>query len=87
MNQTELRATFWQPTIAGVDFEVTALAFLDLGFVGADPLDFGPAFSHPLPGTGGGLRITVDIVVRADVGVSPIEGWAPSVYIDLRNVF
>jgi hypothetical protein len=89
MNQTELRATFWRPTVAGVDLELTALGFLDLGFVGADPLDFGPAFSHPLPATGGGLRIAVDrnFVVRGDVGVSPIEGWSPSVYIDLRNVF
>ncbi|MEZ4238437.1 MAG: hypothetical protein R3F59_20255 [Myxococcota bacterium] len=87
MNQSEVRATFWQPEIAGVHFDVTALGFLDLGFVGADPFDFGPAFSHPLPGTGGGCASpSTATVVRADAGVSPIEDWSPR-SIDIKNTF
>ncbi|MEQ1508429.1 MAG: BamA/TamA family outer membrane protein, partial [Myxococcota bacterium] len=89
MNQTELRWTFARVTVAAVDFDLAALGFVDLGFVGAEAGDFAEAYSHPLPSTGGGLRIAVDrnFVVRADVGVSPLEGWAPAVYIDLKNVF
>lgn len=89
MNQTELRARVATVHVGRTPFDLHVLGFFDLGFVGAETGDFGPAFAHPLPGTGGGIRIAVakNFIVRADVGVSPIEGWSPAVYIDLRNVF
>lgn len=89
MEQAELRYTLASPVIAGILFDVSVLAFGEVGFVGAELGDVESAFTHPLPAMGGGLRIAVDrnFVVRADVGVSPIEEYAPSVYIDLRNVF
>lgn len=89
LQQAELRLTALSPTVAGVDIDLGLLGFGDLGFVGEELSDFGRAFGTPLPSTGGGLRIAFDknFIVRADVGVSPIEDWAPSVYIDLRNLF
>jgi hypothetical protein len=89
LEQVELRWTFWSPVVAGVQLDLGMLGFADVGFVGEELPDFGRSLQKPLPGTGGGLRIALDknFVVRADVGVSPIEDWAPSVYIDLRNLF
>ncbi len=89
MNQAELRWTFVRPTIAGAKFDLGVLGFSDLGFVAEDFQRIDTMFSTPLPSVGGGLRVGVDgaFIVRADIGVSPIEDWAPSVYIDLRNTF
>lgn len=89
LQQLELRWTALSPTIAGVDVDIGLLGFNDIGFVGEELSDFGRSLGTPLPSTGGGLRIAIDknFIVRADVGVSPIEGWAPSVYIDLRNLY
>lgn len=89
LEQLELRWTAWSPTIAGVDVDLGLLTFGDLGFVGEELTDLGRSLRTPLLGTGGGLRIAIDknFIVRADVGVSPIEDWSPSVYIDLRNLF
>lgn len=89
MNQAELRWTFASPVVAKIPLDLGVLAFSDLGFVGADHNEIEQMFEHPLPSTGAGFRLTVDdnFIVRADVGVSPIEDWAPSVYIDLKNTF
>ena len=89
MNQTELRVLALPLDIAGVPIDVHVLGFGDLGFVAAELSDAGSMFQTPLPSTGGGLRLAFDknFIIRADVGVSPIEDWSPSVYIDLRNVF
>ncbi len=89
MNQAELRWTFARPKIAGAKFDLGVLGFSDTGFVAEDFQRIDTMFSTPLPSFGGGVRVGVDgaFVVRADVGVSPIEDYAPSVYIDLRNTF
>jgi hypothetical protein len=89
LQQAELRWTYASFGVAGARVDLGALAFVDLGFVGEDFGALGEMFANPLPSTGGGLRFALDenFVVRADVGVSPIEDWAPSVYIDLKNLF
>ena len=89
MEQAELRWTYASPVIAKVPVDLGVLAFLDVGFVGEDFSDLDRMFAHPLPGMGGGLRFAFDgnFVIRADVGVSPIEDWAPAVYIDIKNLF
>lgn len=89
MNQGELRWTAFSPKVGSSVIDIGFLGFADLGFVGEELADFGTMFDTPLPSTGGGLRLALDknFVVRADVGVSPVEDWSPSVYIDLRNLF
>jgi hypothetical protein len=89
MNQAELRWTPWSPVVAGVPVDLTVLGFSDLGFVGSEFTEIEQMFETPLPTAGAGLRVAVDrtFVVRADVGVSPLEAWAPKVYLDLRNTF
>jgi hypothetical protein len=89
MNQAEIRWTALSPKAGNTVIDIGLLGFSDLGFVGEELSDLGTMFATPLPTVGGGLRVALDknFVVRADVGVSPIEDWSPSVYIDLRNLF
>ncbi|MEQ1571842.1 MAG: BamA/TamA family outer membrane protein [Myxococcota bacterium] len=88
LEQAELRWTFATFGVGGTTVDLGTLGFVDLGLVATD---FGhlEQLGTLLPSTGGGLRIALDqnFVVRADVGVSPIEAWSPGVYIDLRNLF
>ncbi|MEN0065478.1 MAG: BamA/TamA family outer membrane protein [Myxococcota bacterium] len=89
MEQAELRWTALPLKVARIPVDIGVLGFVDLGFVGADLSEFGTMFDTPLVGTGGGLRVAVDknFIIRADVGVSPTENYAPRVYIDLNNTF
>lgn len=88
LQQAELRWTFTEFGVGSSTIDLGLLGFVDVGFVATD-------FSHlrelavPLPSTGGGFRFALDqnFIVRADVGVSPLEDWTPSVYIDLRHLF
>lgn len=89
VEQAEVRWTALKPTIAGVPIDIGLLGFVDVGFVGEDTRDALRMFRTPLVGTGGGLRLALEknFVIRADVGVSPLEDYAPKVYIDLNNTF
>ncbi|MCB9670009.1 MAG: BamA/TamA family outer membrane protein [Alphaproteobacteria bacterium] len=89
LQQLELRGSVWRPSLAGIELDLGGLAFIDLGFVGVDASDTRTLFTRPLPTVGGGLRIGVDhtFIIRADVGVSAMEGWSPYVYLDLDNLF
>ena len=89
MEQAEIRWTALPLTIGTLPIDIGLVGFADVGFVGAEFADFGAMFATPLPSTGGGLRLAFDrnFVIRADVGVSPIEDWSPKLYIDLRNLF
>ena len=85
--QLELRWRFVEFNIGGkVPIALTLLGFGDLGSVSTY---LGDPFHGPYPGTGGGLRIAMDenFIIRADMGVSPEEGWSPGVYIDLDHLF
>jgi outer membrane protein assembly factor BamA len=90
MNQTEVRATVWSPTVKGVDIDITPLAFVDAAYFASEWSDLGTGENEAfMYGTGGGLRLAfnTNFIIRADVGVSPLEDWSPSVYIDVYNLF
>jgi len=87
MNQVELRATVktWTPGSSTID--LTPIAFVDAAYWadGIDTLDSG-VFMY---GTGGGMRLAINknFILRGDVGVSPLEDWAPAIYLDVKNLF
>lgn len=87
MNQTEIRATVATFTPGKATIDLTPVAFFDAAYWAdsIDTLDAG-AFMY---GTGGGMRVAINknFILRGDVGVSPIEDWAPSVYLDVKNLF
>lgn len=87
--QQEARWTFLSTRIGGVPLQLTALGFVDVGVVADEWSDLSDALGEPIVGTGGGLRIALDtnFIVRADIGVSAKESWAPSIYIDLGNLY
>lgn len=90
MNQTEIRATVWSPEVKGTTIDITPVAFLDAGYFATDWSDLGTGQNEAFVyGTGGGLRLAFNknFIIRADVGVSPLEDWSPSVYIDIYNLF
>jgi len=89
MEQLELRWVFVQPTIGKTRLEFTLLAFADVLVAAEEWSDIGPAFAHPRPGEGIGLRIAINesFVLRGDVGVSHVEGWSPGVYLDVDHLF
>ncbi|TVQ88744.1 MAG: hypothetical protein EA397_16235 [Deltaproteobacteria bacterium] len=87
LNQVELRWRFARTRIFKIPFDFGVLSFHDTGMTAENWADLGRM--RPYWGTGGGLRITMDqsFVIRADVGVSPVERWSPGVYISLGNLF
>ena len=87
LHQVELRWRFARVRIAKVPFDLGVIAFHDSGATAAEWTDLSRL--QPYWGTGAGLRITMDqsFVIRADVGVSPVEDWSPGVYITLGNLF
>ncbi len=86
-DQNELRWRFLDVTALEQHFGFTAAAFADLGLVGAEVTNPGPM--ELLPGFGGALRLSwnENFVVRFDLGVSPLEDYAPSLYILIGNPF
>lgn len=87
LDQTELRWRFWDAELWGQHFGFTAAGFVDAGVVGREIAAPGPM--NPLVGFGSALRLSwnENFVVRFDVGFSPIEGGAPSLYILIGNPF
>jgi hypothetical protein len=86
-NQTELRWRFLDVEFLEQRFGFTTAAFVDAGIVGKELGNPGPM--DPLAGFGGALRLSwnENFIIRLDVGFSPIEGYAPSVYLLLGNPF
>lgn len=90
MNQTELRATVWRPRPFGVRVDITPIAFFDIGYWAETFDDIGDEDKAAVVwGTGGGLRVAANenFIVRFDLGFSPLEEWAPSIYLDLSNLW
>ncbi len=87
MEQSELRGQLAEVDLFGAAFGLGLLGFTDLGWVAAD-WDLRET-GGLVPTVGGGARVSVDqaFIIRADVGVSPAEDWAPFVYLDIRNTF
>ncbi|MCB9742121.1 MAG: BamA/TamA family outer membrane protein [Alphaproteobacteria bacterium] len=90
MNQTELRATVLQKELFGkVDFDLTPLAFYDVGYWAYDWSDIGGENSGIVWGTGGGVRLAFNknFILRLDLGFSPREDWSVQTYIDINNLW
>lgn len=86
--QFELRYTFATHTLFGADVEWTGLGFTDLGWVAPSIEDVFTQDPFIATSFGGGLRLTLNknFILRADVGTSPLERWAPAFYININHV-
>ena len=86
--QEELRFKFLHIEPFGVPVDFTLLGFTDVMFV-AEDWDSLDEWGRPIPSFGGGLRLAFDdnFIIRLDTGFSEVEGYSPSIYIDLNNVF
>jgi hypothetical protein len=91
MNQTELRHDIasWRGLFDELDYKLTGVAFLDLGYIGYDWMDFGGDPLHVNSGFGFGGRLSLggDFIVRVDVATSPEENNDLSVYVNVGNLF
>jgi hypothetical protein len=88
MVQEELRLTYATAHLNKLTLDFGAVAFFDLGLVASD-WDALDELGRPLVSEGVGLRFAMDknFIVRADVGFSAIEDYAPGIYIDIANLF
>lgn len=89
IGQAELR---WLPIsgqIWGSDLTLWMVMFTDMGWIGVDWDHFGGDPKKIIPTAGYGVRLQLnrDTVVRADVGLSRVEGLDPMFYVELRNAF
>lgn len=92
--QFELRRELFDFVILGIRIDVGAGTFTDVGWIGADILDFGGGAvvngevvdvgtpARLLFGAGGGLRILLNraLLMRLDLAFSPFETITPSFY-------
>lgn len=87
LNQTELRYRFAEVELFEQQFAFTVAGFVDAAIV-ADEL-IAPKNVGTSAGGGGAFRIAwnENFVIRADLGVSPIEDWAPQLYITINQPF
>ncbi len=87
--QFELRYNFVNFKLWKWDFDLAAASFADLGLVAWDRSTLDQEPFEPSLGFGGGLRIMWDkaVVLRFDVGTSPIEQYSPRFYFVIGNVF
>jgi hypothetical protein len=65
------------------------VAFLDLGWIGVSLDNVGGKAARVLGGGGAGARFvhSQTFILRADVGISPHEGWSPQIYLQLGHLF
>ncbi len=87
--QVELRYQFVGFDVWDWHFDVAAVTFADLGLVAWDWNTLNQESFKPAIGFGGGLRFLWDeaVVIRFDVGTSPIESYVPRFYFVIGNVF
>lgn len=89
LNQSEVRWNFFAFDLFGEHFDLTAVAFADLAWVGVDYQDFGGDPRKFIVGEGGGLRVAwdEDFMLRLDAAVSDVENFGTRVYVSVDNVF
>lgn len=89
LEQIEARADVFRHELFGQRFRWGLVGLVDAGWIGVDWQDLGGDPYRILLGFGGGLRLAwnEDFVIRADVATSPIERFAPAVYIDIGQTF
>ena len=89
MDQAEVRWDFLSFDILGEHFDLTAVGFADVAWVGVDYDDFGGDPRKFIVGEGGGLRVAwdEDFMLRVDAGVSSVENYDARIYVSVDNVF
>jgi hypothetical protein len=86
LGQQELRAQLLTLTPLEQRVSIGGVAFVEGGWIAARPDDLSDAAAAW--STGVGLRVGWrDFMVRADLGLSPAEDWAPYLYVDFDHVF
>lgn len=89
LEQLELRYTFLDFSLLKQDFALSSALFGDTGMVVYDNKSFIDDFKHIYTGFGTGLRIhwNQNFIIRADLGLSPVENFSPRFYLVVGNVF
>lgn len=81
---TPLNLRAWGRTL-----DLGIVGFVDAGVVGPAVTALASRLTRPRIGAGLGFRgaLSRNFVVRADIGVSPLEDWGPRLYLALGHVF
>jgi hypothetical protein len=89
VHQLELRSQLLDVTVLDQDLSFGGAAFYDAAWIGYDVGDLRGDPRTVLAGAGLSFRFVWnrDFIVRTDVAVSPLERFAPGVYIIVGNVF
>jgi len=89
MQQSELRVDVFEWALLGQNFKHTLVGFLDAASIGVDVTDWGgrPFKVNLAAGMGTRFAWNESFVLRADVGFSPDENYAPGIYLAMNNVF
>lgn len=89
IQQFEFRYNFWSFELWRQNFQLTFAPFADLGMTAWDFARFTHDMRHVHVAFGTGLRALWNntFVIRADVGLSPAEKFAPRFYLVVGNVF
>ncbi|MGC6494796.1 MAG: hypothetical protein ACON5B_18300 [Myxococcota bacterium] len=87
--QEEARWTFLDLQKSKVPFAMTLIGFGDFGVWAENWNTLTSEPRNPLAGFGGGLRLAFNqnFIIRADVGFSQREDYAPGIYLDVGNLF
>ncbi|MBH2006383.1 MAG: BamA/TamA family outer membrane protein [Myxococcaceae bacterium] len=87
--QLELRYEFVDFSLWDWKFNLSATSFADFGVVAWSIHTLNQEPFKPAIGFGGGLRLLWDraVMLRFDVGMSPIENYAPKFYLVIGNAF
>ena len=87
LGQQEFRLTAFRFTPGDHQINLGFVGFFDYGWAATDWERVADAATGY--GTGGGLRVTwnENFIVRVDAGFSPVEEWAPKIYINLDHIF
>lgn len=89
IEQLEFRYNFWSFTLWRQNFDMVAAAFADIGATAWDYQRFLKDVKDVQVGFGPGLRVYWDktFVIRADLGISPVENFIPRFYLVVGNIF
>lgn len=89
IEQLEFRYTFYSFDLWKQSFDLTSAVMGDVGMTAWDFSRFTKDMQNIYASFGGGLRIgwNKTFIIRADLGVSPTEKFAPQFYLVVGNVF
>ncbi|MDP2340459.1 MAG: BamA/TamA family outer membrane protein [Deltaproteobacteria bacterium] len=87
LDQAELRYRFYEFDFLEQNFALTVAAFIDGAIVGDELVD--PKNIGTVAGGGGAFRIAwnENFMIRLDVAASPVENYAPQIYLTINQPF